>query len=151
MYRPFVYLIEIRDHLSQTTLARWQSRWVEEAITWDGQQWRYLAGLAASGVVSGQTIGAQASIALPLTHETLALATQIASPPGIAVIRKYDLVEATDTSQMLEVGNCIGQVTQITKTDTGLTFALGSSISPIGASFVPRTVTTELIGNGMII
>ena len=132
------------------TLAAWQSRWIEQTITWNSKPWRYLAGLQVSGIVSGQAIGSQVTIILPFTMETINLAERIASPPGIAIVSKCDLCEATDTSQMLEIGNCIGQITQITVTDTQITFALGSSISPIGASFVPRTFTTELMGNGML-
>lgn len=150
MTRPFVYFIEIKDPQGGFTLARWQTRWIEQTISWEAVEWRYMPGLTASGVVSGQTIGSQASIIVPFTSETYDLAKKIASPPGIAIARKYDLVDAVDTSQMVEIGNYMGQVTQIIRTDVSITFNLGLAISPIGASFPPRTVTTELIGNGMI-
>jgi hypothetical protein len=150
MNRPFVYLVELRDS-ANSTLARYQSRWVGKTVTWENSSWQHVPGMEASGISSGQAAGSQAAISLPLTAVYYDIARRVFNPPGIAVIRKYDLNPnlSDDGPQpyMVEIGNCIGQVIQMTNTTSQISLVLGSVLSPTGASFVPRTITTQLAGS----
>lgn len=154
MARPSVYFVEVQDSTGSFTYARWQSRWIEQAVTWNNSLWLYQR-MAITGIMSGQTVGSQAQLQIPLTLATHELAKTIEYPPGVIRLEEYHLNDslslAAPQANQVKVAETIGQVVQTARTTSTLTITIGSALSPAGASFVPRRATTRLIGLGLVL
>jgi hypothetical protein len=154
MSRPSAFFVELKNSEASFTYARWQSRWIEQVVTWEGQQWFYQR-MRVTGVMSGQSLGAQAEIQIPLTDIAHNLMNILQYPPGIAIIRKYHMnanytTVAPHPTQVV-VAETVGQIVQVSRTMSEISIAIGSSLTPVGASFVPRRYTTRLIGLPLIL
>ena len=154
MARPRAYFAQHQDSTGSFTYARWQSLWIEQAVTWDSQLWLYQK-MVVSGIMSGQAVGAQAQLQVDLTVATDQLAQTLEYPPGIIKLEEYHLddslpITAPQAGQV-KVAETIGQVVQVARTTSNLTFVVGSALSPAGSSFVPRRATTRLIGLGLVL
>jgi hypothetical protein len=133
-----------------TTFARWQSYWIDQITTWDGQAWTYQQ-FDWAGITSGQSTGDQASLTLPAVPSVLAMAERALAGPWVATLRviQFDEAEATATAPpaaYVLAASCVGQVISASATLTQLTWRLGSALAPVGAQFPPSTAITALIG-----
>ena len=152
MSRPVAYFVELLDSSGEFAYARWQSRWIEESVTWNNNTWKYQR-MIVSGILSGNTLGSQTQLNVPLTIQTDSLSKALEYPPGIIKIEEYHLndslpLSAPQVDQIL-VNQTLGNVTQVSKTTSEVQFTIGLALSPGGSSFVPRRATTRLIGLGI--
>ena len=140
--------VQLQDAGQTTTMARWQSFWVDQTVTWESSPWNYQP-MDWSGIVSGSG-GDQATLNLPRLPSIQAMLRQALAGPWIASMRVYQFDEALDTGSpqagQILVGSCIGQVIGASATATSITMKLGSALSPVGAQFPPVTATDALIG-----
>ena len=140
--------VQFRDAGQITTVARWQSFWIDQTVTWESQPWDYQP-MDWAGIISGSG-GDQATISLPRLPSIQSLLRQALAGPWIAILRVYQFDEALDAGSpqvgQVLVGSCIGQVIGASATATGITMKLGSALSPVGAQFPPVTATDSLIG-----
>jgi hypothetical protein len=137
-----------------TTYQRWQSFYSNAIVSWESAQWTYLA-FTSSGVASGIT-GDEGGITITLPATAVVVqAVQLAIEQArLFDIRTYEFETATagtsapHASQTL-ISRFLGEITDASEADFQFTLQLGSSLSPVGAQFPPRTLTTRLIGMGM--
>jgi hypothetical protein len=129
--------------------ARWQSYWIDQIVSWSGQQWTYQQ-FDWAGITSGQAVGDQASIVLPAVPSVLAMTEDALAGPWVAALRviQFDEMAADSGPPATTVlaASCVGQVIGASGSLTQMTWRLGSALSPIGAQFPPRTAITALIG-----
>ena len=149
MGRGQALFVQLQDAGQITTMARWQTGWIEQTVTWEGHPWDYRQ-MDWSGITSGSG-GDQATIKLPRLPSVQSMMRQALAGPWIATMRVYQFDDADldasgpQTGQIL-VGSCIGQVIGASATATSITLKLGSALSPVGAQFPPVTATDSLIG-----
>ena len=143
-----VAFVELTDGQG-TTYARWQSYWLDQAVTFLTQSWQYQQ-MDWAGVVSGVSTGEQASITVPATPSIRALVERALSGTWLAILTVYscdeELADAGPPTEMILVGSAIGEVVAGGGGLTSITMQLGSALSPVGAQFPPRTMTTPMIG-----
>jgi hypothetical protein len=153
MARGQAAFAQITDE-SGLTVARWQSFWVDQTVTWEGQAWDYQQ-MDWTGVTSGQVTGEQASITLPRLPSLQALLKRALYGPWVVSLRVYQFDETLDTgspqAEQILVGSSVGQVVSASGLLSTITWKLGSALSPVGAQFPPRTATSSLIGVPCII
>jgi hypothetical protein len=140
--------VELGDGFG-TTFARWQSYWIDQIVSWDGQSWTYQQ-LDWAGVTSGQATGDQATLTLPAVPSVLALTEQALAGPWVATLRVIQFDETSaDTGPPAAyalAASCVGEVIGASGSLTSRTWKLGSALSPVGCQFPPRTAITPLIG-----
>ena len=149
MGRGQALFVQLQDAGQITTMARWQTGWIEQTVTWEGQPWDYRQ-MDWSGITSGSG-GDQATIKLPRLPSVQSMMRQALAGPWIATMRVYqfddaDLDASGPQAGQILVGSCIGQVIGASATATSITLKLGSALSPVGAQFPPVTATDSLIG-----
>jgi hypothetical protein len=132
-----------------TVFARWQSYWIDQIVSWDGQSWTYQQ-LDWAGVTSGQATGDQATLTLPAVPSVLTLTEAALAGPWVATLRVIQFDEEAGATAppaaYVLAASCVGEVVGASATLTQLTWKLGSALSPVGAQFPPRTAITPLIG-----
>ena len=139
---------------SGITYQRWQNFYSNAIVTWDSASWVYVA-FTASGVASGVT-GDEGGITLTLpatgvVELTVRLALEQAR---LFEIKTYEFdpvvdgVSAPPAGQTL-ISTFLGEITAASEVNFEYSLQLGSSLSPVGAQFPPRTMTNNLIGMGM--
>jgi hypothetical protein len=142
--------VELQDEAGNL-MDRWQSCWIEQTVTWEGQAWRYQQ-MEWAGITSGQATGAQASITMPRLPSVDALTGRAVAGPWLAFLLVYQFPDdegastASPPADMILVGSTVGQVVKFSGGLTEVTWQLGSALSPVGAQFPPRTATDGLIG-----
>jgi len=148
MARDQALFVQFQDAGQVATMARWQTLWIEQTVTWEGQPWEYRQ-MDWSGITSGSG-GDQATIRLPRLPSIQAMMRQALAGPWIATMRVYQSDEilggSSPPADQVLVGSCIGQVIGASATATSITLKLGSALSPIGAQFPPLAATDSMIG-----
>lgn len=137
-----------------TTYQRWQNWYSNKIVSWDSASWVYLA-FTASGIASGIT-GDESGITITLpATEIVVQAVQLAMEQArLFEIETYEFdtdtagTTAPDAGQVL-IARFLGQIASASESDFEYRLQLGSTLSPVGAQFPPRTMTTNLIGMGM--
>ena len=133
-------------------MRRWQSRWVHQAVTWEGLEWVYRP-FDWTAVASGGLIDmAAATIGLPLLPSLLADLRLASDGLWIGRLRVYQYPETADGSQppagqVLVGGPFRGRVVLSAITATRLEMTLDSGLVAVGSrGFPPGIATTALIG-----
>jgi hypothetical protein len=136
------------------TYQRWQNTYSNAIVTWDSASWVYVP-FTASGVASGVT-GDEGGITLtlPATGVVVQAVDLAHEQARLFEVRTYEFdpvadgVSSPPAGQTL-ISTFLGEITNASEKDFEFTLQLGSSLSPIGAQFPPRTLTNNLIGMGM--
>ena len=136
------------------TYQRWQNTYSNVIVSWDSASWVYV-GFTASGVASGDT-GDEGGITLtlPATGVVVQAVDLAMEQARLFEVRTYEFdpvadgVSSPPAGQTL-IATFLGEIVNASEKDFEFTLQLGSSLSPIGAQFPPRTLTNNLIGMGM--
>lgn len=133
-----------------TTYVRWQSYYVNQAVTLGGYSYEYLP-FSASGIVeSGASGGKSVSIEVPATNSVVEAFNLALSYGRLCDLKIYEFDSRLDQTAPQSGQNLIAsytaEVINVSGTFTRLSIDLGSSLSPVGAQVPPRKFTTYLIG-----
>ena len=136
------------------TYQRWQNTYSNAIVSYDSASWVYVA-FTASGVASGVT-GDEGGITLtlPATGVVVQAVNLAMEQARLFEVRTYEFdpvvdgVSSPPAGQTL-ISTFLGEITGGSEKDFEFTLQLGSSLSPVGAQFPPRTLTNNLIGMGM--
>jgi len=136
------------------TYQRWQNFYSNAIVSWDSASWVYV-GFTASGVASGAT-GDEGGITLTLAATSVVVqAVDLAMEQArLFEVRTYEFdpvadgVSSPPAGQTL-ISTFLGEITSASEAGFEFTLQMGSSLSPVGAQFPPRTMTNNLIGMGM--
>ena len=136
------------------TYQRWQNFYSNAIVSWDSASWVYV-GFTASGVASGVT-GDEGGITLTLAATSVVVqAVDLAMEQArLFEVKTYEFdpvadgVSSPPAGQTL-ISTFLGEITSASETGFEFTLQMGSSLSPVGAQFPPRTMTNNLIGMGM--
>jgi hypothetical protein len=136
------------------TYQRWQNFYSNAIVTWDSASWVYVA-FTASGVASGVT-GDEGGITLtlPATGVVVQAVDLAMEQARLFEVKTYEFdpvadgVSAPPAGQAL-LSTFLGEITSASEAGFEFTLQLGSSLSPVGAQFPPRTMNNNLIGMGM--
>ena len=139
---------------SGITYQRWQNFYSNAIVSWDSASWVYV-GFTASGVASGVT-GDEGGITLTLAATSVVVqAVDLAMEQArLFEVRTYEFdpvadgVSSPPAGQTL-ISTFLGEITSASEAGFEFTLQMGSSLSPVGAQFPPRTMTNNLIGMGM--
>jgi hypothetical protein len=139
---------------SGITYQRWQNFYSNAIVSWDSASWVYV-GFTASGVASGAT-GDEGGITLTLAATSVVVqAVDLAMEQArLFEVRTYEFdpvadgVSSPPAGQTL-ISTFLGEITSASEAGFEFTLQMGSSLSPVGAQFPPRTMTNNLIGMGM--
>jgi hypothetical protein len=139
---------------SGITYQRWQNFYSNAIVSWDSASWVYV-GFTASGVASGAT-GDEGGITLTLPATSVVVqAVDLAMEQArLFEVRTYEFdpvadgVSSPPAGQTL-ISTFLGEITSASEAGFEFTLQMGSSLSPVGAQFPPRTMTNNLIGMGM--
>ena len=133
---------------------RWQNFYSNAIITWDSASWVYVA-FTASGVASGVTGDESGiSLTLPATSVVVQAVDLAMEQARLFEVKTYEFdpvadgVSSPPAGQTL-ISTFLGEITSASEANFEFTLQLGSSLSPVGAQFAPRTLTNNLIGMGM--
>ena len=136
------------------TYQRWQNFYSNAIVTWDSASWVYVA-FTASGVASGVT-GDEGGITLtlPVTGVVVQAVDLAMEQARLFEVKTYEFDPVADGVSSPPAGQTLlstflGEITSASETGFEFTLQLGSSLSPVGAQFPPRTLTNNLIGMGM--
>jgi hypothetical protein len=136
------------------TYQRWQNFYSNAIVTWDSASWVYVA-FTASGVASGVT-GDEGGITLtlPATGVVVQAVDLAMEQARLFEVNTYEFDPVADGVSSPPAGQTLlstflGEITSASETGFEFTLQMGSSLSPIGAQFPPRTLTNNLIGMGM--
>jgi hypothetical protein len=136
------------------TYQRWQNFYSNAIVTWDSASWVYVA-FTASGVASGVT-GDEGgtTLTLPATSVVVQAVDLAMEQARLFEVRTYEFdpvadgVSSPPAGQTL-ISTFLGEITSASEAGFEFTLQMGSSLSPVGAQFPPRTMTNNLIGMGM--
>jgi len=136
------------------TYQRWQNFYSNAIVSWDSASWVYVA-FTASGVASGVT-GDEGGITLTLPATSVVVqAVDLAMEQArLFEVKTYEFdpvadgVSSPPAGQTL-ISTFLGEITSASEAGFEFTLQMGSSLSPVGAQFPPRTMTNNPIGMGM--
>lgn len=140
----------LRIYLGSVTYERWQSYYVNQTVTWQGQPWTYQP-FSADGITVGK-VESEASITLtvPATTNMIQILLPSLDQGRLAELAIYEFDpnfnNSTPQSGQVQIAAFTGEIVSINGTFTNLEIELGSSLSPIGAQVPPRSFTSRLIG-----
>ena len=131
-------------------LQRWQSYYVNQTVSWNGQLWAYQA-FNADGIVAGD-VSSEASlvVGLPATSITLPAVREALRFGHLVEVNQYEFDPqqgdtAPQAGQVL-IASYVGEVVGVKGRFTWVEMELGSTLAPIGIQVPPRTMTSQLIG-----
>lgn len=140
--------LRIFDEVS--TYHRWQSYFVGQEVTWDGEQWSYQP-FTADGITAGD-VASESSlvIGVPNTAATNAAMLESLKNGYLVELEQYEFevapgLTAPPSTQRL-IASYIGEVIGARGSFTWLEIELGSALSPVGVQIPPRTFTSQLVG-----
>lgn len=151
MARALAQYLRIYDAIG-TTLHRWVSYYGYRSVTWAGETWEYQQFEAdgftagASGDEANVTVSAAATPAVSIAFEAAIFDGHFVE----MLLYEFNSTGgqvAPPTSQTL-IAAFTGQAVGGTSTATRMLLQLGSALSPVGAQFPPRTLTTAIMGQG---
>lgn len=140
----------LRIFTESATLHRWQSYWVEQAVTVSGASWAWQP-FDAAGIVAGD-VAAEGSltIGMPTTSATQPALRAALKAGHLVELLQYEFDPQFATTGppggMALVASYIGEVVGLRGTFTRLEVEIGSALSPVGVQFPPRSMTSQLIG-----
>lgn len=131
---------------------RWQSKYINSAVMWDGGLWGFLD-FDCDGLVDGaDSDEGGLSITLPATPDVIASIKDALRLSRLAEITVYEFDELQPGATIAPLANQVlvasyaGEVVGASGVMESMTIELGSSLSPIGAQIPPRMFTSRLIG-----
>lgn len=132
------------------TYQRWQSYYVAENVTWEGQTWFYqpfdTEGISVGPVESEGSI----RINFPASRVVMEAVLAALQQSRLVELRMYEfdaiIGGGPQASQSL-VASYLGELVAAQATLTTIEIEIGSSLSPIGVQVPLRTFTTELVGS----
>jgi hypothetical protein len=137
------------------TLQRWQSHYAYRPVTWDNNSWDFVQFVAdgfTAGVSGDETNVTVSAPAIPLVAQSFERA--ILNGDFVEMLL-YEFDSAinniTPQADQVLIGSFNGQVVGGTVTATRATLQLGSALSPVGAQFPPRKLTTAIMGQGCVL
>jgi hypothetical protein len=136
---------------SGATVERWQSTW-DRSVQWESQVWEYQP-FISDGFTDGLT-GSETSLNVnaPATTRIAAAFEEAILRGRFAEVRlyQYDTSAGNNEPQAGQVliGQFTGQVVGGGCRLTNIQINLGSALSPVGAQFPPRKLTTGIMGKG---
>jgi hypothetical protein len=137
------------------TLHRWQSHYGYRPVSWEGSEWIY-----QQFEVDGFTVGSGGDessmvISAPLTSLVRGAFESAILSGDFADVRIYEFNGITGRVApppgQVAIASLTGQVVGGSQTATRITLQLGSALAPVGAQFPPRTLTTDIMGQGCIL
>lgn len=140
----------LRIYSGSTTYVRWQSYYVNQAVTLGGYSYEYLPFNAGGIVESGASGGKFVSIKVPATNSVVEAFNLALSYGRLCELKVYEFDSRFDqtapqSGQSL-IASYTAEVVNVSGTFTRLNIELGSSLSPVGAQAPPRKFTSYLIG-----
>jgi hypothetical protein len=140
----------LRIFSGSTTYQRWQSYYVNTAVTYGGTVWSYQA-FDADGITAGEVQSESSiSVRLPATTNAIEVALQALDEARLVELQLYefDTLLGNNTPQPGQrlIASYVGEVVGVQGSFTLIQMELGSSLSPVGAQVPPRTFSTRLIG-----
>jgi phage-related protein len=137
------------------TRHRWQSYYSYRPVTWQGAEWSYVAFTAdgfTAGVSGDETNVTISAPATPLVQQAF---EQAVIDGQFVEMLMYQFNSAvsniTPLSSQVLIGRYVGQVVGGIVTATTFALQLGSALSPVGAQFPPRKLTTAIMGQGAVL
>lgn len=135
-----------------TTYARWQSYYIDTAVSWQGASWQFQQ-FAADGLTDGTADdGDSITIQAPATNVIIEAFQNALAAGWLAelLIYQFDPLINNSTPQggQTLIGGYVGQAVAAKATMTSFALVLGSALAPVGAQVPPRKLTTLLMGQG---
>jgi hypothetical protein len=138
-----------------TTRHRWQSYYAYRPAQWAGETWDYQAFVAdgfTAGVSGDETNVSVSAPATPMVSESFERA--ILNGEFVEMLL-YEFNAGSGNlnpqSGQTLIGSYTGQAVGGTATATTITMQLGTALSPVGAQFPPRKLTTAIMGQGCVL
>jgi hypothetical protein len=137
------------------TLHRWQSYYAYRPVTWASNSWDYVPFVAdgfTAGVSGDETNVSVSAPAIPIVAQAFERA--ILNGEFVEMLLyEFDANSSNITPPLSQVliGSYTGQVVGGTAGATTMTVQLGSALSPVGAQFPPRVLTTAIMGQGCVL
>ena len=146
MARALAQYLEITDP-SGIARHRWQNYYINSNVSYSGKIWIYQE-FSADGLVDGQQTSL--NVTMPATLLVRTMLDSALSEGWLVEVFGYqfDMIESNTaplTNQTL-TGSFLGEVIRARGGLYELSMELGSSLSPVGAQFPPRKLTTQLVG-----
>lgn len=140
---------------SGATMHRWQSYYSYRIVTWDNVQWGYIPFTAdgfTAGVSGDETNVTVSAPAIPLVQQAFDQA--IFNGYFVEMLLYQFNSEVNNLSPIASqvlIGRYVGQAVGGGATATTMSLQLGSALSPVGAQFPPRKLTTAIMGQGCVL
>lgn len=137
------------------TSQRWQSYYAYRPVTWAAVEWSYVPFTAdgfTAGVSGDETSVSVSAPATPIVQQAFERA--ILNGEFVEMLLyEFDaeISNITPLASQVLIGSFTGQVVGGTATAATMTLQLGSALSPVGAQFPPRKLTTAIMGQGLIL
>jgi hypothetical protein len=151
MARAQAQYLRIYD-IGGTTYQRWQSYYVNRAVTFSSASWSYVP-FIADGFTAGIS-GDEANIAItaPAISQVISAFEAALRNGRLCDLSIYQFsTEAGNSSPQADqelIAQYSGQAVGASAGLTNITLQLGSALSPIGAQIPPRKFTTAIMGKG---
>ena len=135
-----------------TTLQRWQSFYSYRSVVWDNATWEYQQFTAdgftagASGDETNVLVSAPATPIVTAAFETAIFNGQFVEMLQYEFAAVAGGINPSEGQALIAAFN--GQVVGGMCSATNFTLQLGSALSPVGAQFPPRKLTTAIMGQG---
>jgi len=140
----------LRIYTGGTDKQLWQSYYVNSTISLSSKSWSYFP-FTADGLMSSSASGSNnVSVTCPATASAISALREALNAQYLVELKVYEFDSrlsnlAPQSNQSLIV-SFLGVIKSISGSFETLSFDLGSSLSPVGASAPPRTFSTDLIG-----
>jgi hypothetical protein len=137
------------------TLHRWQRYSSERTIVWNGDRWIYVKFTAdgfTAGVSGDETNVTVTAPATPLVQQAFEDAMFNGYFVEMMLYQfnsEFSNIVPVDSQTL--IGRYVGQVVGGIMRATTMTLQLGTALSPVGAQFPPRTLTTAIMGQGAVL
>lgn len=153
MARAQAQYLKVYD--SSVTYQRWQSYYVNAAVTWDSASWLYQE-FDAAGIADGTTGDESGmTIALPATAMVMDVANAAIANGYLVELKIYGfdalINNATPPADQVLIASFVGKVVGASASLTTITLQLGSAVAPVGAQVPIRTLTTRIMGKGCVL
>jgi hypothetical protein len=137
------------------TLHRWQSYYAYRPVTWADEEWSYVPFTAdgfTAGVSGDETNVSVSAPAIPIVQQAFERAI-LGGEFVEMLLYEFNagVSNIAPVSAQVLIGSFTGQVVGGTATATTMALQLGSALSPVGAQFPPRKLTTAIMGQGCVL
>ena len=140
----------LRIYNGATTYQRFQSYYINQAVSWAGATWVYQP-FVVNGLIGGTpSADVDITIDVPCTERLLQTFKDALNFNRLCEIKLYEfdtrLSNAAPQAGQLLIGIYVGEVISMGGSFSLLTVRLGSTLAPIGAQVPPRKFNNHLIG-----